>query len=162
MAEEKIYNIRLTEAYKKAIRRRSPYAVRLVKEHVKRHSKAKDVKIGPKLNETIWARGITKPARSVRVKVVRDGDTAKAELMGFEYTEFRAKAKTERKGMKEKLMERLGPKAIKKEEEEKKIEGKERETAAAEAAEAGTQEAAKAAEKAEEAIKAEAKPAEAK
>ncbi|MBI4170184.1 MAG: 60S ribosomal protein L31 [Candidatus Aenigmarchaeota archaeon] len=122
---EKIYNIKLTEAYKKAIRRRSPYAVRLVKDHVKKHSKAKEVKIGAKLNETIWQRGIKKPARSVRVNVVRDGDVAKVELMGFEYKEFKAKAKKERVGMKEKLLERLGPKALKKEEEEKKIEGKE-------------------------------------
>ncbi len=121
---EKIYNIRLTEAYKKALRRRSPYAVRIVKDYVKTHTKAKEVKIGRKLNETIWERGITRPARSVRIKVVKDGDTAKVELMGFEYKEFKTKAKKERQGMKEKLLERLGPKALKKEEQEKEIEGK--------------------------------------
>ena len=120
---EKIYTINLTEAYKKALRRRSPYAVRIVKDYVKTHTKATEVKIGSKLNENIWARGIKRPARSVRVNVVRDGDVAKVELMGFEYKDFKAKAKKEKQGMKEKLLERLGPKALKKEEEEKKIEG---------------------------------------
>ncbi len=120
---EKIYTIRLTESYKKALRRRSPYAVRIVKDYVKKHAKTKEVKIGSKLNEAIWARGIKRPARSVRVKVVRDGDVAKVELMGFEYMDFKAKPKKEKQGMKEKLLERLGPKALKKEEEEKKIEG---------------------------------------
>jgi large subunit ribosomal protein L31e len=122
---EKIYTINLTEAYKKALRRRSPYAVRIVKEHVKTHTKAKEVRIGKNLNEAIWVRGIKRPARSVRVKVVRDGDIAKVELMGFDYMEFKAQPKKERVGMKEKLLERLGPKAIKKEEQEKKIDGKE-------------------------------------
>ncbi len=120
---EKIYTIRLTEAYKKPLNRRSPYAVRLVKDYVKTHTKAKEVKIGSKLNETIWTRGIKRPARSVRVKVVRDGDIAKVELMGFDYKDFKAQPKKERQGMKEKLLERLGPKALRKEEEEKKIEG---------------------------------------
>ncbi len=124
-AGEKIYTIKLTESYKKAINRRSPYAVRMVKDYVKTHTKAKEVKIGSKLNERIWKRGIKKPARSVRVKVVKDGDVAKVELMGFEYKEFKSRPKKERVGMKEKLLERLGPKALKKEEEEKKIEGKE-------------------------------------
>ena len=125
MAEEKIYNIKLTEAYKKSLRRRSPYAVRLVKDYVGKHAKAKDVKIGSRLNEAIWERGMTRPARSVRVKVVRDGTTAKVELMGYEYKDFKAQAKKEHQGMKEKLMERLGPKAIKNEEEDKKIDAKE-------------------------------------
>ena len=149
---EKIYSIRLTEAYKKALNRRSPYAVRIVKDYVKTHTKAKEVKIGSKLNETIWTRGIKRPARSVRVKVVRDGDIAKVELMGFDYKDFKAQPKKERQGMKEKLLERLGPKAIRKEEEEKKIEG---ETKTGE-------KLADDAQKSEELIKEDAKPAEAK
>jgi large subunit ribosomal protein L31e len=126
---EKIYTVPLREAYKKAIRRRSGYAVRIVKNYVKVHSKVKEVKIGSRLNEKIWERGITKPARTVRIKAVKDGDAAKVELMGFDYREFRIHPKKERAGMKEKLLERLGPKAIKKEEEEKAIEGREKEAA---------------------------------
>ncbi len=125
MVKEKIFNIPLREAYKKSVRKRSPYATRILRDYLKQHTKAEEVKIGSKLNEAIWARGMKHPARKVRVKVVMEGNVAKAELMGFDYKDFKATPKMERKGTKEKLMERLGPKALKKEEEEKAVEGKE-------------------------------------
>lgn len=127
-ANEKILTIPLREAYKKSERKRSPYAARYVRAFVKKHTKADEIKLGNNLNEAIWARGLRKPARSVRVKIVMDGPVAKAELVGYEYKEFKAKPKEERKGAKEKLMERLGPKALQKEAEEKRIEGKEEKT----------------------------------
>jgi large subunit ribosomal protein L31e len=127
MAEEKnekIYTIPLVESKKKCKNKRTPYAVKIVKNYLIKHTKAKEIKLGKQLNEEIWKRGIRKPPRRVRVKAIKDGDVVKAELIGFEYEEFKAKPKSEKKGMKEKLMARLGPKALKKEEEEKAIEGK--------------------------------------
>ena len=126
MAEEKekILSIPLREVYKKSERKRSPYAARYVAAFLQKHTKTDVVKIGQELNKAIWSRGLRKPARSVRVKIVKDGSVAKAELIGFEYKEFKTKAKTERKGMKDKLMERLGPKALQKQQEEEKVEGK--------------------------------------
>ncbi len=128
MPEEKIYTVPLREAYKKARAKRAPYAARAVKAYIKTHAKVETVKMGSHLNEVLWVRSIKKPPRKVRVKVVKDGDIAKAELVGFEYTEFKARPKTEKKGMRERLTERLGPKAQQKEEIEKKIEGKKQET----------------------------------
>ncbi len=125
MAEEKIYTIPLRDAFRKARDKRVPYATRIIRNYVKTHAKVGAVKLGSRLNESLWQRGIQKPPRRVRIKVVKDGDVAKAELIGFEYTEFKAKPKTEKKGMRERLAERLGPKAQKQEEIEKKIEGKE-------------------------------------
>jgi len=124
MAEEKIYTIPLREAFKKARAKRVPYAVRTVQNYIKMHAKVGDVKLGSHLNEALWKRSIKKPPRRLRVKVVKDGDIAKAELVGFEYVDFKAKPKTEKKGMRERLVERLGPKAQQKEELEKTIEGK--------------------------------------
>lgn len=121
---EKIFTIPLREAYKKANNRRVPYAARLVRSYLKTHTKAETVKIGKHLNEELWKRSISKPPRRIRVKALKEGDVVKAELMGFDYVEFKAKPKKERKDMKERLLERMGPKALKKEEEEKKIEGK--------------------------------------
>ncbi len=126
MAEEKIYTIPLRKAYKKAEKKRTPYAARLIKSFLMTHTKAKTVKLGQELNKTLWTRGIRRPPRKVRIKAVKEGDMVKAELVGFEYQEFKVQPKTEKKGTKEKLMERLGPKAIQKEEEDKKIEGKEK------------------------------------
>ena len=121
MAEEKIFTIPLREAYKKAEEKRVPYAARLVRSYLQSHMKAETVKLGTKLNEELWGRSISRPPRHVRVKAFMEDGIVKAELMGFEYIDFKAKPKKERKDMKEKLMERLGPKALKKEEEDKKI-----------------------------------------
>ncbi len=120
---EKIYTIPLRKAYRKAKNRRVPYATRLVRTYLETHMKAGTVKLGSKLNDQLWERSIGKPPRRVRVKAVMEGNVVKAELMGHDYVDFKAKPKTERKDAKEKLMERLGPKAAKKESEEKKIEG---------------------------------------
>lgn len=124
MAEEKIFTIPLREAYKKSVRKRSAYAARLVRSFLKTHTKAETVKLGQELNKTVWARGRSKPARKVRVKAVKEGNIVRAELIGFDYKEFKAAPKKEKKSAKERLMERLGPKALKKEEEEKATEGK--------------------------------------
>lgn len=120
---EKIFTIPLRDAYKKAHNKRVPYAARLVRSFLQTHTKAENVKLGRHLNEALWKRSISKPPRRVRVKAFMEGDVVKAELMGFDYVEFKVTPKKERKDVKERLMERLGPKALKKEEEEKKIEG---------------------------------------
>ena len=126
LGTEKIFTIPLREAYKKAEVKRVPYAARLVRSYLETHMKAEDVKMGKHLNEVLWGRGITKPPRRVRVKAFKEDGVVKAELMGFDYVDFKAQPKKERKDMKEKLLERLGPKAMKKEEEEKKIEGEDK------------------------------------
>ena len=120
---EKIITVPLREAYKKSYRKRTPYAARYVRSFLATHTKADTVKMGTELNKALWSRGRSRPPRSVRVKAVTEGKETKAELVGYEYREFSAKARAERKGAKEKLMERLGPKALQKEAEEKKIEG---------------------------------------
>ena len=125
MADEKVYNIPLREAYKKARLKRTPYAVREVKKFIKTHTKAKEVKIGKHLNEELWKRSIKKPPHKIRVKAFLDGDVAKTELMGFDYEDFKIQPKKERKGLQEKLLARMGQKALQKEAEEKLIEGEE-------------------------------------
>lgn len=123
MAEEKIFTIPM-RAEKKTRVKRSAHAVRIIRAYLEKHVKAGEIKLGRRLNNAVWQRGAKKPPRALRVKVVKDGETAKAELVGFDYEEFRTKPKTEKKGMKERLMERLGPKAQQKQELEEKIEGK--------------------------------------
>lgn len=125
-----VYTIPLREAFRKAEKKRVPYASRLIRDYLKKHTKAEEIKLGRKLNEKVWERGIRKPPRRVRVKVMKEGNVAKAELLGFEYEEFKASPKKEKKGMKEKLLGRLGPKAVKKQEEEKLAEGEKKPEAA--------------------------------
>jgi len=118
---ERVFTIPLKKAFRKSRKRRIPYAVRLVKEFLKRHMKAEDVKLGKHLNEELWKGN--KPPRRIRVKVFLDGKIAKAELIGFTFEEFKAE-KFEGKGKKEKLLERLGGKALQKQKEEELIKGK--------------------------------------
>ena len=121
---EKIFTIPLRKAFRKSEKKRSSYATTLVKDFLKRHLKSSNIKIGENLNKELWKMGISKVPRRLRIKTVMDGSLIKAELMGFEYKDFKAKPKAERKGMREKLMGRLGPKAMKKEEEEKMVKEK--------------------------------------
>lgn len=126
-ADAKVFTIPLRKAFRKSRKKRVPYAVRLIKEFVKRHMKVKndeEIKIGKHLNEKLWERGIEKPPRRVRVNVTRVEKEIRVELFGFTYEEFKP-AKAEEKGFAEKLAARLGPKALRKAEEEKRISGKE-------------------------------------
>ncbi|MFH0949262.1 MAG: 50S ribosomal protein L31e [Candidatus Aenigmatarchaeota archaeon] len=115
-----IFTIPLRDAFNKAHRKRVPYAARLVKDFVRTHTKCEEIKIGSRLNEKLWERGIKKPPRKIRVNVVKDGKIAKAELFGFEYQEFVAKKLEKGKGgLMERMKSRMTPKEIKKQEEEK-------------------------------------------
>ncbi|MBI4896022.1 MAG: 50S ribosomal protein L31e [Candidatus Aenigmarchaeota archaeon] len=131
-ASEMVYTIPLRKAFDKSRGKRVPYAVKIIQNYIQMHTKAETVKIGSHLNEKLWERSIQNPPRNVRVKVVRDGETAKVELLEFEYKEFKAEKKKESKNLRERLMGRLGGKAAQKEALEKMIEGKPVEEAKAE------------------------------
>lgn len=89
--------------------KRTPRAVRAVKAYLVRHCKVEDVKLGAKLNELLWARGITNPPARVAVDVVVDGAIAKAELRGHAYKEAaKPKKKEEPQTLKEKIASKLG------------------------------------------------------
>ena len=124
MTEERIYSIPLRKAFRKPQKKRVPYAIKIVKEFLLRHTKADEVKLGDKLNQCIWEKGISKPPRKVKVKAIIDNNVAKVELMGYEYKDFKSEKPKEGVGYKEKIMQRLGAKAIKKQTEEKALEGR--------------------------------------
>ncbi len=62
-------------------KKRAPRAVKHVRDFVKRHAKVENVIIDQKVNQAIWSRGIQKPPRRIRVKVVKtEEDTAEVFL----------------------------------------------------------------------------------
>lgn len=124
MAEEKIFTIPLGKAYKKTRVKRTPYAARFVRAFLALHTKAETVKIGQHLNEALWARGTKKPPRSVRVRAIIEGKTVKAELFGKEYADFKPLSVVKKEKFTDKLRARLGAKAEKAQELEKKLESK--------------------------------------
>jgi len=80
VSEEKVepltrtYMVPLGLAFEAPPYRRAKVAVRIIKEFTTRHMKAKEVKIKEDVNKAIWARGIRKPPRRVRLEMERDED----------------------------------------------------------------------------------------
>jgi large subunit ribosomal protein L31e len=72
VVEEKIYTFSFRKAWITPRGKRSPRVMRMLKDFVKRHTKSEEVLISNEVNELIWARGIQKPPRKLRIKVVKD------------------------------------------------------------------------------------------
>lgn len=68
--EERFYTIPLRRAWVTPFPERTPKAVRILKNFLKRHLKTDNFKIDESLNKLIWKRGIEKPPRKIKVKVV--------------------------------------------------------------------------------------------
>lgn len=73
--DERIYTVPLRKAYWTGSRlRRSNRAVRILSRFVERHMKPEELLIQPEVNERIWARGIQKPPRRVRIRATKNSD----------------------------------------------------------------------------------------
>lgn len=82
--EERIYTVPLGKLiYGRGIPRskRTPRAVRLVRQFVMKHLKVDHVSMDSELSEALWARGIQKPPRRIRIRCVKtQEDTAEVYL----------------------------------------------------------------------------------
>ncbi len=79
----KAYTVSLLKAYRKPAPKRANTAIKMLRAYVARHCKVKEdnVKIDGKVHNFIHARGHTKPAKSVKIKVAVDKQgTAQVEL----------------------------------------------------------------------------------
>jgi len=133
---EKEYIIPLRRKWAKVPRyKRANKAVKAIKEFLVRHMKIRDrdlnkIKLDKYLNEFVWFRGIRKPPIKIKVKVVKEGETIKAELAEIpENLKFK-KARIEKR--EKKATEVLSKKKAKAEEPEKAEEEKEEEKKEAE------------------------------
>ncbi len=71
---ERVYIIPLRDVKRVPRTIRSPKAVRLVREFLKKHMKAEDIKIDNSVNEKIWERGIQKVPPKIKVKATKEED----------------------------------------------------------------------------------------
>lgn len=71
--KERIYTIPLRFPNLQRRTKRSPRAIKYIKEYIARHMKVEeeDVWIDPGVNEYIWIRGIQKPPKSIKVKAIK-------------------------------------------------------------------------------------------
>jgi len=83
IVEERIYTIPLRRAWISPRKKRAPRAVRIVRSFIERHMKIEPgvkgeeeetsrLVISNEVNEKLWGRGIEKPPRKIRVRVVKD------------------------------------------------------------------------------------------
>ena len=82
IVEERFYTIPLRKAWISTRKKRAPKAARIVKSFVLKHMKvrteaegeeeAEKLVIDNEVNEKLWNRGIEKPPRKIRVRVVKD------------------------------------------------------------------------------------------
>ncbi len=79
--EERVYTVPLRKARRKPRSKRAPAAIRVLREFLLRHTKAKEVNISNEVNEFIWERGIHKFPPRVKVKVRVKNGIAYVELL---------------------------------------------------------------------------------
>jgi large subunit ribosomal protein L31e len=83
IVEERFYTIPLRKAWISARKKRAPRAGRIVKNFVLKHMKVRTeieeeeeepekLVIDNEVNEKLWSRGIEKPPRKIRVRVIKD------------------------------------------------------------------------------------------
>lgn len=116
--EEKVFTIPFRKIFEAHRMLRAKRAAHFVRDFLARHMKVDDEKvhIGKGINEAIWARGIQRPPRKIKVHVLKNEEgSVFAELVGVE---IKAPTKEELKKMAEKLAEKK--KRLKEERKERK------------------------------------------
>jgi len=74
IVEEKFYDLNLRRLWSAPREKRTPKAVRFLREYIGRRMKTDEVSISEATNRMLWARGISKPPRKIRVRAVKDKD----------------------------------------------------------------------------------------
>ncbi len=72
IVEEKFYDLNMRKVWNTPRKKRTPRAVRFLREFIARRMKTDDVSISEEANQMLWARGISKPPRKIRVRAVKD------------------------------------------------------------------------------------------
>jgi large subunit ribosomal protein L31e len=120
---ERIYTIPLRRKWLKEPRsKRSNRALRTVKDFIKRHTKAEEIKISRGVGDFIFSRGFKKPPATIKVEVKGDLTGVDVKIPG----EVIVKKEEKKKGIAG-LKERLTGKGEEKEKPEKKEKKKETE-----------------------------------
>jgi|SRR3989344_6077803 len=126
---ERIYTIPLLKEWGKVPRyKRAKKAIRAIREFVVQHMKVRDrdlnkVKVDKFLNEEVWFRGIKKPPKKIKVRVVKDSSgIVRVYLVDFKDKLKFKKAREERvsKTAEQKKKEKEAKKSLKEKPEEKK------------------------------------------
>jgi large subunit ribosomal protein L31e len=70
--DERIYTVPLAKARKGPRTKRANKAVRYLREFMEQHFKPESLVISQEVNEAIWARGIQKPPRKLKIRATKN------------------------------------------------------------------------------------------
>jgi len=70
--DERIYIVPLAKALRGPRNKRAKKAIRFLREFMERHFKPESLVISQEVNEAIWARGIQKPPRKLKVRATKN------------------------------------------------------------------------------------------
>ena len=72
IVEEKFYDLNLRRIWTAPREKRTPRAVRYVRQFAANRMKTDNVSLSEETNSLLWTRGISKPPRKIRIRVVKD------------------------------------------------------------------------------------------
>ncbi|MBT4870124.1 MAG: hypothetical protein HON47_00955 [Candidatus Diapherotrites archaeon] len=147
--KEKTITINLSKVFLKPVTKRAKGAIFMVKKKVTKETRASEVLLSNKVNETIWENGMFRCPRKITVKIVNDKGKARVYLPD-EKVELKKEEKKKATGLKAKAEEIAGKKETKV--ETPKEEKKETKTEEKVEAKAPVKEEAKVEEKKEEKV----------
>lgn len=79
--KEQVYVIPLRDVKRAPRWKRSPRAIKEIREFLAKHMKSEDIKLDKSINEKIWEHGCEKPPRKIRIRAMKFEDgQVQAEL----------------------------------------------------------------------------------
>src|SRR6266852_1646477 len=72
IVEEKFYDLNLRRIWTAPREKRTPRAIRYVRQYAANRMKTDNVSLSEETNSLLWNRGISKPPRKIRIRVVKD------------------------------------------------------------------------------------------
>ena len=79
--QEKILTFSLKELKDKSRVKRASYFIRRLREKIRRITKIDNISISKEVNEEIWKRGAKKSLKKIRVKISKEEDKVRVELV---------------------------------------------------------------------------------
>lgn len=123
---ERIYTVPLGKAYDYVRTKRTPRAVKILRQFIARHMKAKEmpIVISTALNAHLWEHSIQRPPRKVKVRLIKDAGKVNAYLADEKITEKKPVKEEKKDAKKEEPKKAEEKTGEKKKEEPKKVDEK--------------------------------------
>ena len=74
IVEERVYTLPLDHAWIAPIKKRTPRAVRILREYIRKNMGGERILITSEVNEELWCRGIENPPRKIRIRAIKDNE----------------------------------------------------------------------------------------